>query len=88
MGLKKASRVENTLVILKVVVIIIFIAVGLTAIHPANYVPFIPQHRIGTDFGGWQGVPHSCSLYMLDLMQLRLVQPKRLIRKRQCHAVF
>lgn len=56
MGLRKASRVENTLVILKVVVIIIFIAVGLTAIHPANYVPFIPQHRIGTDFGGWQGV--------------------------------
>ncbi|MDU7282364.1 MAG: amino acid permease, partial [Leuconostoc citreum] len=44
------------LVIGKVLVILIFIGVGLTAIHPANYVPFIPAHKPGTDFGGWQGI--------------------------------
>lgn len=55
-GLKKVSRVENALVILKVVVILLFIAVGLTAIHPSNYVPFIPPHKSGTSFGGWQGI--------------------------------
>ena len=55
-GLKNVSRVENTLVVLKVLVILLFIAVGLTAIHFKNYVPFIPPHKPGTNFGGWQGI--------------------------------
>lgn len=55
-GTNTTARVENVLVIGKVLVILIFIGVGLTAIHPANYVPFIPAHKLGTDFGGWQGI--------------------------------
>ena len=55
-GTNTTARVENVLVIGKVLVILIFIGVGLTAIHPANYVPFIPAHKPGTDFGGWQGI--------------------------------
>jgi len=52
-GTNTTARVENVLVIGKVAVILIFIAVGLTAIHPSNYVPFIPAHKAGTEFGGW-----------------------------------
>lgn len=55
-GTNTTARVENVLVIGKVLVILIFIGVGLTAIHTANYVPFIPAHKPGTDFGGWQGI--------------------------------
>ncbi|WP_349532991.1 APC family permease [Leuconostoc citreum] len=55
-GTNTTARVENVLVIGKVLVILIFIGVGLTAIHPANYVPFIPANKPGTDFGGWQGI--------------------------------
>lgn len=55
-GLKNVSRVENSLVVLKVLVILLFIAVGLTAINWNNYVPFIPPHKPGTNFGGWQGI--------------------------------
>ncbi|QNQ83991.1 amino acid permease [Lactobacillus sp. PV037] len=55
-GLKNVSRVENTLVVLKVLVILLFIAVGMTAVHFENYVPFIPPHKAGTNFGGWQGI--------------------------------
>ncbi|MGO3577101.1 MAG: APC family permease, partial [Leuconostoc falkenbergense] len=47
-GTNTTARVENVLVIGKVAVILIFIAVGLTAIHPSNYVPFIPAHKAGT----------------------------------------
>lgn len=55
-GTNTTARVENVLVIGKVLVILIFIGVGLTAIHPTNYVPFIPANKPGTDFGGWQGI--------------------------------
>ncbi|MCT4387346.1 APC family permease [Leuconostoc pseudomesenteroides] len=55
-GTNTTARVENVLVIGKVAVILIFIAVGLTAIHPSNYVPFIPAHKAGTEFGGWTGI--------------------------------
>ncbi|CAH1850482.1 APC family permease [Convivina praedatoris] len=55
-GTHTTAAVENTLVVGKLLVILIFIAVGLTAIHPSNYVPFIPTHKPGTDFGGWQGI--------------------------------
>ncbi|USS90506.1 APC family permease [Fructilactobacillus carniphilus] len=50
------NKLENVLVILKVAVVVMFIVVGLTAIHPANYHPFIPAHRPGTAFGGFTGI--------------------------------
>ncbi|MEJ7350912.1 amino acid permease, partial [Staphylococcus epidermidis] len=38
-GMSEAARLENILVILKVLAIILFVIVGLTAIHFSNYVP-------------------------------------------------
>ncbi|MHA7610815.1 APC family permease [Weissella viridescens] len=60
-GVKAAAIVENWLVILKVAVIILFIVVGLTAVQVNNWVPFVPAHRAGTDFGGGIGILHGAS---------------------------
>lgn len=55
-GVHQIARIENFIVAIKLVVIILFILVGATAIHPANYHPFLPPHQPGTSFGGWPGV--------------------------------
>lgn len=55
-GVHQVSRIENIIVSVKLLVILMFIIVGATAIHPQNYVPFLPAHQPGTTFGGWQGI--------------------------------
>lgn len=55
-GVKQVTKTENIIVAIKVMVILIFIFVGATAIHPANYTPFIPKHIPGTRFGGLTGI--------------------------------
>lgn len=52
-GVHQVSRIENIIVSVKLLVILMFIVVGMTAIHPQNYSPFIPPHVAGTTFGGW-----------------------------------
>ncbi len=55
-GTKESAMVNNLLVILKVSVVLVFIAIGWSFINPANHTPFIPENT-GT-FGsfGWSGV--------------------------------
>ncbi|AIG66146.1 APC family permease [Weissella tructae] len=60
-GMKGVAIVENALVIMKVGVILLFIVVGATAIQVSNWVPFIPAHEVGTQFGGMQGIFHGAS---------------------------
>ena len=58
-GVSSAARVENILVVMKVLAILLFLVVGLTAIHPENFHPFFPAYHLnadGTPFGGWQGI--------------------------------
>ncbi|MCK8616767.1 amino acid permease [Fructobacillus sp. M158] len=64
-GTNNTAKVENTLVVLKVGVIVLFIIVGATAIHPSNYAHFVPTHVPGTDFGGWQGIAAGASQIFL-----------------------
>ena len=67
-GVSKASRVENVLVVLKVLAVLTFIVVGATAIHWQNYVPFIPKYHLNADgsaFGGWQGIYAGVSMIFL-----------------------
>ncbi|HDC8071625.1 TPA: amino acid permease [Staphylococcus aureus] len=66
-GMSEAARMENILVILKVLAIILFVIVGLTAINVSNYVPFIPEHKVTAtgDFGGWQGIYAGVSMIFL-----------------------
>ncbi|RYL94107.1 amino acid permease [Sporolactobacillus sp. Y61] len=68
MGASQTARVENTLVVLKVIAILVFVAVGATAIHLENYVPFIPDYHVNPDgsaFGGWQGIYAGVSVIFL-----------------------
>ena len=65
-GAQNMTKVENPLVILKILAIVLFVIVGATAIHARNYVPFIPVHRTGTSFGGWQGIYTSISMIFLS----------------------
>lgn len=58
-GASQTARVENTLVVLKVIATLVFIFVGATAIKTKNYTPFIPKYHVNADgsaFGGWQGI--------------------------------
>lgn len=66
-GMNEAARMENVLVILKVLAIILFVIVGLTAINFSNYIPFIPEHKVTEtgDFGGWQGIYAGVSMIFL-----------------------
>ncbi|KRM54314.1 APC family permease [Lacticaseibacillus sharpeae] len=67
-GLSNAARVENILVVLKVIAILAFVGIGLTAIHIENLTPFIPKFHLnadGTAFGGWQGIYAGVSMIFL-----------------------
>lgn len=67
-GVSRAARVENGLVILKVLAILLFIVVGLTAIKASNFTPFIPEYRMTANgpFGGWQGIYAGVSMIFLS----------------------
>lgn len=68
-GTTGAARIENALVVLKVVAILVFIIVGLSAIHIQNYLPFVPKYHTnpdGTSFGGWKGIYSGISMIFLS----------------------
>src|SRR5690606_9615098 len=44
-GTQESSLVNNILVVVKVSVVLIFIALGWSFINPANHVPFIPANE-------------------------------------------
>ena len=46
-GMQSSKRVNNAMVILKIVIILLFIGVGLFFIKPANYHPFMPYKISG-----------------------------------------
>lgn len=68
-GASDAGKVSQVLVVLKVIAILVFIGVGTYFIisHKtwSNYVPFIPQHKVGTSFGGFSGIWSGVSVIFL-----------------------
>lgn len=70
-GNKGTARFENTLVVLKICAIALFVIVGLSAIHMHNYVPFIPAHHVtaaGTNFGGLSGIMSGVSMIFISYL--------------------
>lgn len=61
-GVQESAFVNSLIVIMKVTVVIIFIALGWSYINPENYVPYIPANN-GT-FGefGWSGVIRAAGI--------------------------
>jgi basic amino acid/polyamine antiporter, APA family len=43
-GIKESTRTNNIVVIIKLAVVVVFIALGWKYINPANYTPFIPRN--------------------------------------------
>lgn len=43
LGVSESANVNNIIVIIKVIVLVTFIAVGVTYVNPDNWVPFIPE---------------------------------------------
>jgi len=64
-GIKESVRVNNIIVIIKVVVILLFIGFGLSYINTENYVPFIPENT--GEFGkfGWSGIFRAAVIIFL-----------------------
>ncbi|MBS0519613.1 MAG: amino acid permease, partial [Proteobacteria bacterium] len=61
-GTSESARVNNFMVVLKLVVVVAFVALGAGHVVPANWQPFVPPND-GT-FGtyGWSGVLHGASV--------------------------
>ncbi len=61
-GIEESARVNNLIVILKIAVVLLFIAFGFQYINPGNWHPFVPPNT-GT-FGefGWSGVFRGAGL--------------------------
>ena len=60
-GITESAWVNTIIVVVKLVVIVLFIALGLNSIKAANYVPFIPPHDDATGAFGWAGVLRAAS---------------------------
>lgn len=55
-GTQGSALMNNILVVVKVAVVIIFIALGWSHIDPSNYVPYIPENTGNYENFGWSGI--------------------------------
>ncbi|HUY11747.1 MAG TPA: amino acid permease [Candidatus Dormibacteraeota bacterium] len=53
-GIRESARVNGTLVIFQVLALLLFLAIALPAVHPANLTPFAPH--------GWHGIVTGTAL--------------------------
>jgi APA family basic amino acid/polyamine antiporter len=55
-GIRESANVNNFIVVVKVAVVLLFVAIGIAYVNPGNWRPFIPENT-GT-FGqfGWSGI--------------------------------
>ncbi|HEY0302821.1 MAG TPA: amino acid permease, partial [Rhizomicrobium sp.] len=59
-GIHESARVNNVIVVIKVSVLLAFIAIGIGYLDPANWHPFIPANE-GSFHYGWQGILRAAS---------------------------
>lgn len=50
-GVQESATVNSVIVVLKVSVLLVFVVLGISAIHPANWTPFIPPSEGGFRYG-------------------------------------
>lgn len=72
LGVSKSSWVNSVLVVIKVAVLISFLAVGSGAVNPANWVPFVPANEGGFAYG-WSGVIRAASLLFFAFLGFETV---------------
>jgi len=59
-GIKESARFNNVIVVVKVSVLLAFVAIGLSYLEPANWHPFVPANE-GSFHYGWQGILRAAS---------------------------
>jgi APA family basic amino acid/polyamine antiporter len=62
LGIRESARVNTTIVIIKLVVLTLFIAVGAHYIHPENLHPFIPPNTGTYGSFGWSGIVRGAGI--------------------------
>ena len=55
-GIRESARVNETIVVIKVLVVLVFVTVGLSFINWNNYTPFIPPNTGVFGEFGWSGI--------------------------------
>lgn len=60
-GVSESAKFTNLAVILKVAVLLTFIAIGLAYVQPENWRPFVPESEGGNHFG-WKGVFYASTI--------------------------
>jgi len=55
-GIKESATVNSVIVVLKVTVILVFIAVGWSYMQPANHTPLVPPNEGSFGKFGWSGI--------------------------------
>ncbi len=55
-GIRESANVNNVIVIVKVAVVLLFIALAAKAVDPSNWQPFIPPNAGPREAFGWTGV--------------------------------
>jgi APA family basic amino acid/polyamine antiporter len=55
-GIKQSARINNIMVVIKVAIIVLFIAAGLAYIDTANWRPYLPPNTGESGAFGWSGV--------------------------------
>ncbi len=55
-GIRESATVNDVIVIVKVAVVLLFIALAAQAVNPANWQPFIPENTGVREQFGWTGV--------------------------------
>ncbi len=60
-GISQSASVNAVIVAIKVVVILLFLAMGLHYVNPENWIPFIPESE-GPGRFGWDGVMRGASI--------------------------
>ncbi len=51
LGVSESANINNAIVVIKIIVLLTFIAVGVAYINPANWQPFIPENQGPGQFG-------------------------------------
>jgi APA family basic amino acid/polyamine antiporter len=61
LGVSKSAWVNATLVTIKIAVLASFVAIGVGAVDPAHWTPFVPANEGGFTYG-WEGVLRASSI--------------------------
>jgi APA family basic amino acid/polyamine antiporter len=72
LGMSRYSLVSTLLVVVKVAVLAGFILIGMGAVDPANWAPFVPPNEGGFTYG-WEGVARGASLLFFAFLGFETV---------------